>query len=65
MDRFEGWIRRIFVNTSIEHFRKALKSTTLTEVQEITIKNKEWNTLDTLAYHKNSARLKPRIQTSF
>src|SRR6478752_9412273 len=29
---FEGWIRRVFVNTSIEHFRK--KSTKLSMVTE-------------------------------
>lgn len=46
---FEGWIRRIFVNTSIEHFRKAVKNTTLTEIQEVTIEDKEWNALDNLA----------------
>src|SRR6185369_11797143 len=36
---FEGWIRRVFVNTSIEHFRK--KSTKLSLVSE-----KEENTLE-------------------
>jgi RNA polymerase sigma factor (sigma-70 family) len=46
---FEGWIRRIFVNTSIEHFRKAIKNTALTEIQEVTIEDKEWNALDNLA----------------
>ncbi|MBL0147038.1 MAG: RNA polymerase sigma factor [Chitinophagaceae bacterium] len=46
---FEGWIRRIFVNTSIEHFRRTVNNTTLTEIQEVTIEDKEWNALDTLA----------------
>src|SRR5687768_1114580 len=44
---FEGWIRRIFVNTSIEHFRK--KVNLVTEIQEVTIEDKEWNVLDNLA----------------
>ncbi len=46
---FEGWIRRIFVNTSIEHFRRSIKTQLLTEIQEITIEDKEWNALDDLA----------------
>ena len=36
---FEGWIRRIFVNTSIEHFRKKVKLYNVTEVQENTIED--------------------------
>ena len=35
---FEGWIRRIFVNTAIEQFRKKVKVYNVTEVQENTIK---------------------------
>lgn len=46
---FEGWIRRIFVNTSIEYFRRKVKLTTVSETQEITIEDKEWNALDTMA----------------
>ncbi len=46
---FEGWIRRIFVNTSIEHFRKKVNLYTVTETQEVTIEDKEWNVLDSLA----------------
>ena len=46
---FEGWIRKIFVNTSIEHFRKKVKLYSVTETQEITIEDKEWNVLDNLA----------------
>jgi RNA polymerase sigma factor (sigma-70 family) len=45
---FEGWIRRVFVNTSIEHFRK--KSTRLSMVTD-----KEENTIedaDITALHK-------------
>ena len=46
---FEGWIRRIFVNTSIEHFRKKVNLYTVTETQEVTIEDKEWSVLDNLA----------------
>lgn len=45
---FEGWIRRIFVNTSIEHFRKKVKLYNVTEVQENTIEDKELDALDLL-----------------
>ncbi|MEO6330514.1 MAG: RNA polymerase sigma factor [Ginsengibacter sp.] len=46
---FEGWIRRIFVNTSIEHFRKKVNMYAVTETQEVTIEDKEFNVLDNLA----------------
>ena len=46
---FEGWIRRIFVNTSIEHFRKKINVYNVTEVQENTIEDYDLNILDTLA----------------
>ncbi|WP_235906019.1 RNA polymerase sigma factor [Ginsengibacter hankyongi] len=46
---FEGWMRRIFVNTSIEHFRKKVKLYNVTEVQENTIEDSDLNILDTLA----------------
>ena len=46
---FEGWVRRIFVNTSIEHFRKKVKLYNVTEVQENTIEDIELNILDSMA----------------
>lgn len=46
---FEGWIRRIFVNTSIEHFRKKVHLQDITETQEKTMEDREWNVLDNLA----------------
>ncbi len=46
---FEGWIRRIFVNTSIEHFRKKVKLYNVTEVQENTIEDTDLGILDSLA----------------
>ena len=46
---FEGWMRRIFLNTSIEHYRKKVNMFSVTETQEVTIEDKEWNILDNLA----------------
>ena len=46
---FEGWMRRIFVNTSIEHFRKKVKLYNVSEVQENTIEDTDLTILDTLA----------------
>lgn len=46
---FEGWVRRIFVNTSIEHYRKKVKLYNVTEVQENTIENNDLDALDSLA----------------
>ena len=46
---FEGWIRRIFVNTAIEHYRKKVKLYNVTETQENTIEDSALDVLDTLA----------------
>lgn len=46
---FEGWIRRIFVNTAIEHYRKKVKLYNVTEVHENIIEDQELNALDNLA----------------
>ncbi len=46
---FEGWIRRIFVNTSIEHFRKKVKLYNVTEAQENTLEDPDISVLDSLA----------------
>lgn len=46
---FEGWVRRIFVNTAIEQFRKKVKLYNVDEVQENTIEDKELSALDLLA----------------
>ena len=46
---FEGWMRRIFVNTAIEHFRKRIKMNTVAEMPENNIEDKEWNAFETLA----------------
>jgi len=47
---FEGWIRRVFVNTSIEHFRKkSTKLAMVTEKEEGTIEDTDITALENLA----------------
>ncbi len=46
---FEGWIRRIFVNTAIEHYRKSVHLYPVTESQERSMEDKDWSTFDHLA----------------
>ncbi len=45
---FEGWIRRIFINTCIEQYRKKVKSYNITEAQENTVEDKDLDALDIL-----------------
>jgi RNA polymerase sigma-70 factor (ECF subfamily) len=46
---FEGWVRRIFVNTAIEHFRRKRYLQPVTEKEENTIEGKYTSVLDDLA----------------
>jgi RNA polymerase sigma factor (sigma-70 family) len=46
---FEGWVRRIFVNTAIEHFRRKKYLLPVTEKEENTIEGKYVSVLDELA----------------
>lgn len=46
---FEGWIRRVFVNTAIEHFRRKNYLQPVTEKEESTIEGKYLSVLDNLA----------------
>jgi RNA polymerase sigma factor (sigma-70 family) len=46
---FEGWIRRVFVNTAIEHYRRKINLDTINEKEERTIEDGAWNILDHLA----------------
>jgi RNA polymerase sigma-70 factor (ECF subfamily) len=46
---FEGWIRRIFVNTAIEHFRKKTYQQPITEKHETTVEAQYLSVLDELA----------------
>lgn len=66
---FEGWIRRVFVNSSIEHFRK--KSLQLSKVsgkEEDTIEDADTTALDNLAERDIISliqRLSPGYRTVF
>lgn len=46
---FEGWIRRIFVNTSIEHYRKKSNLFSTSEREEVLAEDSSLNALDKLA----------------
>ena len=46
---FEGWIRRIFVNTAIEHFRRKIYQQPITEKHETTVEAQYLSVLDELA----------------
>jgi RNA polymerase sigma factor (sigma-70 family) len=46
---FEGWVRRIFVNTSIEQYRKKSNLHKVGDTENVVIEDKEWNVLDKLA----------------
>ena len=46
---FEGWMRRIFVNTAIEHFRRKTYTQPITEAEESTVEGKYLSVLDALA----------------
>ncbi|MGZ5255808.1 MAG: RNA polymerase sigma factor [Flavitalea sp.] len=47
---FEGWVRRVFINSSIEHYRKKqAKLTTVSDKEENTIENSDISALDSLA----------------
>lgn len=45
---FEGWMRRIFVNTAIEFFRKKISISTIPENAENTFEDKDWTAFDRL-----------------
>ena len=45
---FEGWMRKIFVNTAIEHYRKNVKWMYAEDAQEVNIANAEISILEKL-----------------
>ncbi|MCW3115292.1 MAG: sigma-70 family polymerase sigma factor [Segetibacter sp.] len=49
---FDGWVRRIFVNTAIEHIRRKSLNTTVGEGLENSVADKQQNALDKL-YEKD------------
>ncbi|MBX2930410.1 MAG: sigma-70 family RNA polymerase sigma factor [Chitinophagaceae bacterium] len=66
---FEGWIRRIFVNTAIEHIRKNKNNTNdISDMIENTIKDNYSNALDNLFekdLHKITSTLSDGYKTVF
>ncbi|MEP7278176.1 MAG: RNA polymerase sigma factor, partial [Bacteroidota bacterium] len=46
---FEGWVRRVFVNTAIEHYRRKVNLSPINEKEERNIEDGAWNVLDHLA----------------
>jgi RNA polymerase sigma factor (sigma-70 family) len=46
---FEGWVRRVFVNTSIEHYRKKVNLVTTSDREDAVIEDSSVNALDNLA----------------
>jgi RNA polymerase sigma-70 factor (ECF subfamily) len=45
---FDGWVRRIFVNTAIEHIRRKNLNTASSDGLENSVKDKQHNALDNL-----------------
>ena len=65
---FEGWIRRIFVNTAIEHFRRKNYLQPVTEREESQIESKTISALDGLSEKdilKLVQQLSPGYRTVF
>lgn len=65
---FEGWVRRIFVNTAIEHFRRKRYLQPVTEKEENTIEGSYLSVLDELAERDILAlvrQLSPGYRTVF
>ncbi|MGE5519305.1 MAG: RNA polymerase sigma factor [Candidatus Dadabacteria bacterium] len=65
---FEGWMRRIFVNTAIEHYRKKIYLQPITEHEENTVEGKYLSVLDSLAEKdiiKLVQQLSPGYRTVF
>ncbi len=65
---FEGWVRRIFVNTAIEHFRRKRYLMPVTEKEENTIEGKYTSVLDSLGVKDIMAlvqELSPGYRTVF
>jgi RNA polymerase sigma-70 factor (ECF subfamily) len=46
---FEGWVRRVFVNTAIEHYRKKVNLNSIGENEELAMKDENTNALDQMA----------------
>ena len=65
---FEGWIRRIFVNTAIEHYRRQVNLYPVTENHENLLETKEVSAFDSLSVKdlmKIIQQLSPGYRTVF
>lgn len=65
---FEGWMRRIFVNTAIEHYRKKVNLQPVSENHESSMEDDDWSALDRLAVKdimKAVQELSPGYRTVF
>ncbi len=65
---FEGWVRRIFVNTAIEHYRRKANVYPVTETHENILEAKEVSALDSLSIKDLQAiiqKLSPGYKTIF
>ncbi len=45
---FEGWVRRIFINTSIEHYKKRIKLYNVSDMPDNTAEDSNLNAMDVL-----------------
>lgn len=65
---FEGWMRRIFVNTAIEQYRKKIHTQQVSESHEEQMEDNNWSVLDKLAVNdilKAVQELSPGYRTVF
>lgn len=65
---FEGWMRRVFVNTSIEHYRKKVNMFSTSQREDILVEDSSLNALDKLAERDIIAliqQLSPGYRTVF
>lgn len=65
---FEGWIRRIFVNTAIEHYRRQVNIYSVTESHENLLEANELSAIDNLSMKdlmKMIQELSPGYRTVF
>ncbi|HRP56638.1 RNA polymerase sigma factor [Agriterribacter sp.] len=65
---FEGWVRRIFVNTAIEHYRRQANLYPVTENHENMLETKELSAFDSLSVKdlmKIIQQLSPGYRTVF
>lgn len=65
---FEGWMRRIFVNTAIEHYRRQVQTFSVTEGHENSMEAKDISVLDSLSMKDLMAiiqELSPGYKTVF